>query len=209
MRLLADTIATLVLLAELPVPLFWLLIHPRINFWRRRPRAWYYGTGLAVWLLTWACFLIPHTWWLEKRFGWHVWMALAGAALVAADVWLIHQAERQAGWRILVGLPELRPPAAPGAVVSAGIYRRLRHPRYGGMMLAWWGAVLLMGATRPLVLVLVFTLLTFAVMELEERELLARLGEAYARYRRQVPRLIPSIRTPVWARRGEREKTAE
>lgn len=202
MRLVADAIATLVMMVELPVPLFWVLIHPRIDFWRGRPRAWYYRAGLAVWLLTWAGLLIPHSWWLDKRFGWHSWMALAGAVLVAADVWLIYQAERQAGWRILVGLPELRPQAAPGTIVSGGIYRRVRHPRYLGMMLAWWGAVLLTGATRLLALVVVFTLLAVIVMELEEHELLARLGEAYAHYRRRVPRLIPR-------REAHGEKTGE
>jgi len=193
-RSVFDTLAVLVLMVQLPVPVFWLVIHPAVNFWRRRPRAWYYRAALAVWLLSWAGLLIPYHWWFEKRFAWHPALVVAALGLIAADIWLIRQAARRAGWRVLVGLPELQPGDSVGSVVSGGIYDHVRHPRYLGMMLSWWAVVLLSGATRLLVLVLIFMGLVFLVVELEERELLARLGPAYADYRRRVPRLIPRPR---------------
>jgi protein-S-isoprenylcysteine O-methyltransferase Ste14 len=136
-------------------------------------------------------------WWLAERFWQGGIPMVLGAALVATDFWMIRRIERVASLRVLVGLPELfaaRSPEGAGRpteVVARGLYARVRHPRYLGMMLSWLGAVLLSGATRLAVLVAVFIGLAVLVTELEERELLNRLGESYADYRRRVPRLLP------------------
>lgn len=192
-----DAVALFVLLVQLPIPLFWLVVHPTVGFWRRHPRACYYGLGTSIWALTAVGLLLPREWWLGERFSGPETsglVALAGAGLIAADLWLIRQVKRDLHWKALLGLPELLPRQRPGRVASAGIYARVRHPRYLGMMFSWTGAVLLTGATRLLVLVAVFMGLALLVTELEERELLARLGEAYADYRRRVPRFLPRLR---------------
>lgn len=199
-----DAIALLVLGLQLPIPVFWLVVHPGINFWRRHPRACYYGVGLSVWVAMAVALVVPRSWWLAERFSGHWLVAVAGVALVAFDLWLMRQVKRDLHWRVLVGLPELMlarqslgvggPGENATGVVTRGIYERVRHPRYAGMMLAWLGAVLLSGATRLLVLVAVFIGLALLVTEIEERELLKRLGEDYADYRRRVPRLIPRWR---------------
>jgi protein-S-isoprenylcysteine O-methyltransferase Ste14 len=183
MRSVADALAILVLMVQLPVPVFWLLIHPTVGFWRRRPWTWYYRVAMGVWLLAWVLLLIPYHWWLGQRFPWHPLLALAALGLISTDVWLIRQAEHRAGWRVLVGMPEIRPREYAGNVMSGGIYDRVRHPRYLGMVLSWWAAVLLSSATRLLALVLAFTALATLVVELEERELL--------------PRFIPRRRLPL------------
>lgn len=191
-----DTVAFFILVLQLPVPVFWLVVHPGVSFWRRHPRACYYGVGLSVWLFVAGVLLGGRGWWLAERFSRHPLMALGGAALIVADFWMIRQAERQAGWRVLVGLPELSLQPA-GRVIRGGIYERVRHPRYLGMMLSWTGAVLLTGATRLLVLVVGCIGLALLATELEERELLNRLGDSYADYRRRVPRFLPR-----WPRRS-------
>ncbi|MFQ5778064.1 MAG: methyltransferase family protein [Terriglobia bacterium] len=200
-----DGIALFVLVLELPVPVFWLLVHPAVNFWRRHPRTCYYGVGLSAWLLVAAVLLVPRQWWLVERFSRHPLLALAGGALIVTDFWLLRQIERRAGWRVLVGLPELGLRTETVPVVATGIYGRVRHPRYLGMLLSWTGAVLLSGATRLLWLVAGFTALALLATELEERELLTRLGESYADYRRRVPRFIPRWRSPGESR-GESSK---
>jgi len=70
----------------------------------------------------------------------------------------------------------------------SGFHRYVRHPLYAGAFLLLWGRV----ADE-------FTLATAAWASLylwigarfEERRLLARFGEAYARYREQVPAFFP------------------
>ncbi len=191
---LHDLAPFLVLCGQLWIPLFWLAVHPAIGFWRRHPRACYYVVTPSVLLATWSGLLLPYYWWLAERFT-QSWLAVvAGLLLNGIDLWLMVQIKRVLGLRVLVGLPELRPEAHNAQTASSGVYARVRHPRYLGMILAWLGAVLMSGSTRLLVLVLVFIGLAWLVMELEERELLKRLGEPYADYRRRVPRLIPRLR---------------
>ncbi len=194
LRAITDAVAVFVLLVQLPIPLFWLAVHPAASFWRRHPRACYYGMGSAVWLLTAVVLVGGRGWWLELRFSRHPLVALAGVALLATDAWLMRQVKRHLHWRVLLGLPELLERHRPGRVAAGGIYERVRHPRYLGMMAAWLGAVLLSGATRLLALVALFIGLALLATELEERELLRRLGQPYADYRRRVPRFLPRLR---------------
>lgn len=194
LRAITDAVALFVLLLQLPIPLFWLVVHPAVGFWRRHPKACYYGVGTAVWLLTALALLGARDWWLEWRFSRHPLLALAGLALIAADLWLMRQVKRHMHWKVLLGLPELIERHRPGRVAAGGIYQQVRHPRYLGMMLAWLGAALLSGATRLLGLVFVFMVLAIVVTQVEERELVRRLGSAYADYRRRVPRFLPRPR---------------
>lgn len=193
-RAIADSVALFILLVQLPIPLFWLFIHPVIDFWRRHPRACYYVVGFGAWGLTATALLGWRDWWLAERFAQPPLLALAGAGLIGLDFWLLRRVKRGLGWRVLVGLPELMPRTQPLPMAARGIYERVRHPRYLGMMLSYTGAALLTGATRLLALVAVFIGLALLITELEERELLGRLGEVYADYRRRVPRFLPRLR---------------
>ena len=193
-RAIADSVALFILLVQLPIPLFWLFIHPVIDFWRRHPRACYYVVGFGAWGLTATALLGWRDWWLAERFAQHPLLALAGAGLIGVYFWLLRRVKRGLGWRVLVGLPELMPRTQPLPVAARGVYARVRHPRYLGMILSYTGAALLTGATRLAALVAVFIGLALLITELEERELLGRLGEAYADYRRRVPRFLPRLR---------------
>ena len=201
-----DAFAFLVLALQLPIPVFWLVIHPAIGFWRRRSRRWYIAVAAASWLTMWALLFLPFGWWVEIRFSDHAMVTLAGLGLVGLDFWLLGRVKREMNWRVLVGLAELQPERPESRVVRGGIYERVRHPRYLGALFSWWGAVLLTGATRVAYLVAVFTALALVVMELEERELLRRLGEEYAEYRRRVPRLLPRWRHDLGTGVGSTEE---
>jgi protein-S-isoprenylcysteine O-methyltransferase Ste14 len=72
---------------------------------------------------------------------------------------------------------------------TPGPYRLVRHPLYVGWFLAFWATPTMTAAH------LVFAALTAAyiliAIQLEERDLLAAHGQAYAAYRRRVPMLVP------------------
>ncbi|MGE0684241.1 MAG: methanethiol S-methyltransferase [Candidatus Binatia bacterium] len=74
---------------------------------------------------------------------------------------------------------------------TPGPYKLVRHPLYVGWFFAFWATPTMTVAH------LVFASLTVAyillAIQLEERDLLAAHGQAYAMYRRQVPMLIPRL----------------
>ena len=148
LRAIAEAVALFILLVQLPIPLFWLFVHPAVEFWRRHPRACYYGVGFGSWGLVALALLGGREWWLAERFAQHPLLALAGAGLIGVDFWLLRRVKRGLGWRVLVGLPELMPRTQPLPVAARGIYGRVRHPRYLGMMLSYLGAALLGPALR-------------------------------------------------------------
>lgn len=96
-----------------------------------------------------------------------------------------------------LGLRQLWQPdldEAPRLVVS-GLYRWVRHPLYtAGLAFIWFTPVM---TTSVLALDLGLTAYILIGSEFEERRLLSEFGQAYADYRRRVPRLIPRPwRTP-------------
>jgi protein-S-isoprenylcysteine O-methyltransferase Ste14 len=83
-----------------------------------------------------------------------------------------------------------------------GPYGVTRHPIYTGLLGMVLGTVLLVGLGRWLVLVPVGLLLIEARIRVEEGLMVATFPEAYTRYRRQVPQLLPRVR------RSHRSRTA-
>ena len=77
-------------------------------------------------------------------------------------------------------------------LITSGPYRRVRHPIYTGAILALWGTVLALDSLVGLLIWgVLFTLVLCLHTVAEEALLVERFGEAYRRYRREVPRLIP------------------
>ncbi|GIW11283.1 MAG: hypothetical protein KatS3mg061_2340 [Dehalococcoidia bacterium] len=85
------------------------------------------------------------------------------------------------------------PRPRPGApLVTSGIYGCVRHPIYGGIVMAAVGAALALGSLSRLLLALVLLGFFGAKSEVEERWLLAQHPE-YAAYRARVRRMLPGL----------------
>lgn len=80
-----------------------------------------------------------------------------------------------------------------GALVTDGLYSRLRHPQYSGLMLIVI-AFLIMWPTLLTILLAPFLIGRYVLLGREEdRELENRFGERFRRYRERIPAFIPSI----------------
>ncbi len=75
-----------------------------------------------------------------------------------------------------------------------GLNARMRHPLYSGLLLVLAGYVLVAPTLPRLIFAGCSVLYVLVGARLEEQKLLAHFGAAYARYRRQVPMLLPGRR---------------
>jgi protein-S-isoprenylcysteine O-methyltransferase Ste14 len=188
-----DLLALLYALLFFPAPIFWLIIHPTIQFWRRfGTRA--YWVALPLWLLSGATLLFLRQELFADRLSRNTVTTLIGTGLVLLGLWLNRRVHREFSWRRLVGFPEITPERHPGGVVRSGIYANLRHPRYLEFMITFMGLALLTGAVGIFVLAILTVLLYLIVAPLEERELRQQYGQAYEAYRSEVPRFLPRRR---------------
>src|SRR5579862_9438234 len=90
---------------ELPIPFYWLMIHPFGSFWRTRIRAAFWISGLTAWIsgavLLW---IFRHSLLDNSR---PAWAAIAlGFALIGTEIYLFVRVEGELGSSRLVGHAE-------------------------------------------------------------------------------------------------------
>jgi len=79
-------------------------------------------------------------------------------------------------------------------LIRSGPYRLTRHPIYTGILLAVLGSAIALAEWRGIVALALIALAFLRKIDIEEGFLTARFGEAYTRYRAEVPALIPRVR---------------
>jgi protein-S-isoprenylcysteine O-methyltransferase Ste14 len=83
----------------------------------------------------------------------------------------------------------------PGqTVVEAGPYRWLRHPSYSGAILTLFGLGLAYGNWASVLVLILLPGIGYAYrISVEERVLLAELGDAYGQYMKRTKRIVPFV----------------
>jgi protein-S-isoprenylcysteine O-methyltransferase Ste14 len=182
-------LAAIVLFLQLPIPLYWFVVHPQVKFWRRHPRAVYIVGLAASWLpVTIAMVVFRHK---LFRSDWPSAGAFAlGLALIVFEGWIFWRVHHDLGTSRLVGKTEI---SGAGEIERGGIYGRIRHPRYAASFLAILGACFLVETRAMWMIAAVWLVPMIVVISLEEREMRARFGAAYADYCRKVPRFLPFV----------------
>jgi len=177
-----------------PGLLFWFVIHPWVCWWRRLGSLRTYFilisalAGLGV-LLFQARRLL-----LGRHLG-TSW-SLIGTSLLLDGVlaWLGLRYARHATHLSLamrMGIPELSPSDRRQLLGREGIYRLVRHPVYLTAAIAGISVALAVNYLGVYILFVSALPVLYTITILEEHELIARFGEEYRRYQREVPRLIP------------------
>ena len=192
MLLLLRTIGWLACVVYATIPSFWLVIHPRADFWRMQKRS-PYRFLIPLWIAMWIGAGGATAFWREAVLYRTVWAWLPATLLLVAGLWIYRRSGAGFSAAQLGGLPELIGGHREQRLATSGIRARVRHPVYLGHlceMLAWslgTGLVVCCGLTT-------FAVITGAVMiRLEDRELEQRFGEEYRDYRRRVPAVVPRI----------------
>ena len=79
-------------------------------------------------------------------------------------------------------------------LVTSGIYSKVRHPGYLGLVLIYFGFALGFAVVWMLIPAIIFTILTYLTAIKEEKFLKERFGKEYEEYAKQVPwKFIPRI----------------
>jgi protein-S-isoprenylcysteine O-methyltransferase Ste14 len=186
-------VAGFVFFFELPIPIYWLILHPFNSFWRRRVGAAFWFAGLTAWTCGGvALWHFRHSLLAATRPSWFA--IVTGFALIGVEGFLFVRVERELGSRRLVGHAEL---TGTGEMFSGGLYAHVRHPRYAGMFSAVLGAALLCGTPSLWIALIVWLPFALIVIRLEEKELAVRFGASYQAYRQRVPAFFPFRARPV------------
>lgn len=112
-------------------------------------------------------------------------LALAGVAVVFVALWTYFRVNRS-----LVNIsPE---PDRQAQLVERGIYGRVRHPIYLGVILCGLGAVLMHGHIVPLIIALLF-IPFFTYKSMFEERWLMQVYAGYAAYRQRAGRFLPPL----------------
>lgn len=177
--------------AVLPI---WFVIHPLVAFWRRRGPVVTYVVVLTFALVAALGIYQAREVLLRVEYGFSWPLTIAAILVYALSIAIELQCRRQLAFSTLVGLPEVSE-ARESRLLTEGIYGKVRHPRYLGVMIGALAFALFVNYLAVYIVAAGTVPLLYLVVLLEERELRDRFGEEYDRYMERVPRFIPRIRS--------------
>ncbi|MGA7591408.1 MAG: isoprenylcysteine carboxylmethyltransferase family protein [Candidatus Sulfotelmatobacter sp.] len=190
---LLRTLAWIACVVYSTIPAFWLLIHPRAEYWRSRRRS-PYKILLPVWMAMWIAAAAMTAPWRSHLLYANNWTWLPAGLLFCAGLMLYKLSHHHFTLAQLGGLSEILRGQRRQRLATTGIRAHLRHPVYLGHlceMLAWsvgTGLAVCWALTA-------FAIVTGTVMiRMEDKELEARFGEDYRQYRSTVPAVLPKLR---------------
>ena len=175
------------------IPLFWLMVHPRADKWRKKEGS-PFRLLVPAWITMWVGVGAITGSWRNVTLYSTLWGWIPAAALFAVGFLIYARSGAHFSWAQLGGLPEVRSDHHDDRLVTTGIRARVRHPVYLAHLCEMLGWSL---GTGLLVcwLLTAFAIATGAVMiRMEDAELEKRFGTAYSRYRRAVPAVLPRMR---------------
>lgn len=172
----------------LSLPVVWVsrrsLLHPTSHGF---PRFFAFEAVLALLVLN-----VPD--WFREPFRMSQlvsWVLLcASAALV---VWGFACLRRLGGFRPAAEMAPEYGWERTGQLVTSGIYRYIRHPMYGSVLLLAWGALLKSVTIGTLALGAIASVAVMVTAKTEEAENVKRFGADYVAYMKRTRRFVPFL----------------
>jgi protein-S-isoprenylcysteine O-methyltransferase Ste14 len=172
----------------LSLPIIWVskqsLPHPRTHGF---PRFFAFEAVLALLVLN-----IPH--WFQQPFRapqLASWIFLSVSALFV--VWGSVLLRRLGGFRPSAEVAPDYSSEQPGRLVTAGVYRYIRHPMYSSVLFLAWGALLKRVTPGTLALGALATASLILTAKTEEAENVKRFGTQYLEYMKRTHRFVPFL----------------
>ena len=155
-----------------------------------------FGIPLTIYVLAPLLGLEPKIFGMYESHLWAYFLSRTGIISLQAGVYLVMVLSTgliSSGF-ILLALGWKEVYRGEGALVTDGLYAKLRHPQYLGLILIVVG-FLIMWPILLTVLLAPFLIGRYILLAREEdRELKEKIGEDFMRYKERVPGFIPSLR---------------
>ncbi len=188
-------LSLLALVCYPPIPLVVMLIHVSLPFWKRVGTK-SYTFFIFIFALCYALLFFLVWYFKEPILAWKLYedsfMGL-GALIFVAGVGVGIITVRTLSLRVLLGFPEIQSSHYPSKLVTQGIYRYLRHPRYLEFILEVLGIAILSGLVWNFILFMYMVPAVWLLSVVEERELVERFGKPYVEYRKVTGRFWPRL----------------
>ena len=176
-----------------PLFLYWLLIHPFVDFWRGKGIGPTYTMVLSVILAGMIALFSSRHFLLGIDYGTNYGLVALGLLLLILSASLRFAIYRHLDIKTLLGFPEIAPDRYPRKLLTEGVYARMRHPRYVQLLIALIGYALIANYLAAYLGVALWVAGIYLIALLEEKELRAHFGDLYDEYCRKVPRFLPRI----------------
>lgn len=177
-----------------PLFLYWLLIHPFVNFWRGKGIGLSYTMVLSVIIAGMIGLFALRHFLLGIDYGMNYLLVGLGLVLLIFSGSLRFAIQKHLSIKTLLGFPEIAPNRFPRELITEGIYARMRHPRYVQLLIALIGYALIANYLASYLAVALWLFGIYVIVLLEEKELRAHFGDVYVAYCRKVPRFVPKLR---------------
>ncbi len=126
--------------------------------------------------------------------------ALGAIPILVGINWVVQSMKRY-DLGEFTGMEQLRTGQLPrqSKLIIRGLNGKVRHPLYYGTLLIILGTLLVFPTDAMFAFALISTIYLVIGSRLEEEKLVAQFGEAYRKYQREVPMLLPfRIKKPRW-----------
>lgn len=177
-----------------PLFLYWLLLHPFVKFWRSRGIGVTYGSLLTIIAAGMIGLFSMRHFLLGIEYGTSYLLLALGLLCLTLAAILRLAIRKKLTMKVLLGLPEIAPDRFPRALITDGIYARMRHPRYVQFLIALSGYALIANYLAGYLVVALWGAGIYLIALLEEKELRDHFGDIYQAYCRKVPRFLPKLR---------------
>ena len=187
-------IALITVVCVPPAIFLWFLIHPLASFWRRLGAVATYLVVIPILVSIGAVLYYFRGPLLSIHFEPRLSLVVIAVFLLAVGIYLGLLRVRHLTISMLIGIPEISKEGQPGKLLTEGIYGHVRNPRYLEIGFGLAGIALIVNYLAVYIVFIAYIPVIYLVVQLEERELRKRFGEAYERYCQDVPRFIPRLR---------------
>ncbi|MFQ5851609.1 MAG: methyltransferase family protein [Candidatus Binatia bacterium] len=185
-----EQILTILIVFAAPLPWWLILMHLAAQKKRIFFRFIAYPSIAIAWLILGYAASISGKTLFASQFQSSLGIQLLGVSLFIVALIIDWQVVRALGFKRLSCLRELQKDGTPGQLVTTGIYRYARHPRYVEYLFWSLGFGLVFGYQFLLWFALYLFLGFWLASYFEEAELVQRFGQAYVDYQGRVPRFF-------------------